>query len=176
MSRVDTPENSSAAIQRLLSTQHETPGVTIEQLAINEIAARVNDESALITFDDDNHQFTISDFDGLVQRVTGVGDDFAGGYNRVGDFGFARSVILAGHGTQLSTAIVREPATGKWEIQPTGPLSQYFYDNLVLRGWHLHSDNHPARTLKLVIGIWAAIMIGGSLLVAGILSIGLLAS
>ena len=69
MSRVNIPENSAAAIQRLLSTQHVTPGVTIEQLAMNEIAARVNDESALITFDDDNHQFTISDYDGLVQRV-----------------------------------------------------------------------------------------------------------
>ncbi|MFF0710538.1 MULTISPECIES: hypothetical protein [Gordonia] len=136
------PEAVDKAIARL---QGAAAAEKIEygRLSENEVALRADGVSSLVTFEPGAHAFRREGLGGLRRRSTGAGDRFPGaGRFPLSDsdsgvgFGMTRSTILAGRGLELSTALVREAATGKWEPQPTNRVGFLVYDELVLHGWH----------------------------------------
>ena len=79
------------------------------------------------------------------------GDDFAGGWTHHMEATASPTTIIAGGGVRGSADLIKEPATGKWEVAPHSPLTEFLYRNLVLHGWHQHMENNPGKAFRRIL-------------------------
>lgn len=146
------------AVARL--TEDAPAGATLARLSPTELLVALDGESTIVTFDEDAHSYSLSDHDAVVRRVTGPGDEFSGGSTWITDSTRGPSVILEGRGVTMTTELVREPETGKWEPQPNSALTEFLYADLVPFGWHHRVPMTPVRLLILVgAGILALVVV-----------------
>ncbi|MFT3662143.1 MAG: hypothetical protein QM809_12305 [Gordonia sp. (in: high G+C Gram-positive bacteria)] len=123
----------------------------VTRLSDDAVFVRVGTEAATVSFDAKRHHYELSEFDPIKWESLGPGDRFPGGWSRMLDGTSVPSTILAGRGVSGSLNLVHEPATGKLEVAPNSPLTRFLHEYLVLQGWHHHVENHPAKTIRLII-------------------------
>lgn len=145
------PESVETAIARLTAAGPEK-GVEVHRVGPAELILQDGESSTGVVFDEAKRCYVLTGVPDGVTRQLRPGDWAPGMSDYLHNPGIAplRATLLAGRGVQRSIRSTLEPATGRWELDPTDNASQVAFDQLTSHGWHRTMPRKSAVVLTLI--------------------------